>query len=140
MCTPSGDSDQDQKTSNRADIKMAERYKIDLDKLLVRSTLFSENCLRNRSHFMEIQASTKSNKLRSCDSNFSVNLNISLIAQEVSEIYLIDLTYVDISSIGGYLTLLRTSGRYAHRVKKYCLLYTSPSTRDLSTSRMPSSA
>ena len=30
---------------------------------MVRSTLFSENCYRNRGHFMEIQVSTKSAKL-----------------------------------------------------------------------------
>ncbi len=47
---------------------------------------------------------------------FSTN---SLIAQELIEIYLIASTYLDISSIGGLLTLSRTSGRCAHRVKKY---------------------
>ena len=34
MCTPSGGPGQGQKISNRADIKMAERYKIDLHNFL----------------------------------------------------------------------------------------------------------
>ena len=34
MCTPSGGLSQGQETSNQADIKIAERYKIDLDNLL----------------------------------------------------------------------------------------------------------
>ena len=34
MYTPSGELEQGQETSNRANIKIAERYKIDLDKFL----------------------------------------------------------------------------------------------------------
>ena len=38
------------------------------------------------------------------------------------------------------LTVLEIKGQVLHGVRLHCLLYTSPSPRDLSTSRMPSSA
>ena len=48
------------------------------------------------------------------------------------------LNQVVVNWIGDSATL--TSFNYSNRRASYCLLYTSPSPRDLSTSRMPSSA
>ena len=54
-------------------------------------------------------------------------------------IALIAVSVLAVAAIIGSLTDRRAIGRRAERAES-CLLYTSPSPRDLSTSRMPSSA
>ena len=46
---------------------------------------------------------------------------------------------MDLSTVGGWLAC-RGAGQYSNRYGKICLLYTSPSPRDRTRSRMPSSA
>ena len=68
------------------------------------------------------------------------NENVEKVLDELRPFLISDGGNVEIAEIDGPIVKVRLQGACGSCPSSTCLLYTSPSPRDLSTSRMPSSA